>query len=87
MAFSTANPGAAGAEDMAQLKMLPNGRLGPIFSATVEATEEAIYNAVLKATTVESTRGMRHAIPIAAVRKILEKYNALNWDKTLRSRR
>ncbi|RLA26247.1 MAG: S58 family peptidase, partial [Gammaproteobacteria bacterium] len=36
---------------------LLNASMSPLFTATVEATEEAIYNAVLKATTVESSRG------------------------------
>ena len=51
--------------------------------ATAEATEEAIYNAIFKATTVTSSRGTREAVPIEDLVRILEKYNALNWDKTL----
>ncbi len=66
---------------------LVNESMSPLFAATAEATEEAIYNALFKATTIESSRGIRHAIPINAVREILEKYNALNWDKTLSPRR
>jgi D-aminopeptidase len=61
--------------------------MSPLFAATAEATEEAIYNALFKATTIESSRGTRHAISIIAVRKILEKYKVLNWDKTLSPRR
>ena len=66
---------------------LVNESMSPLFAATAEATEEAIYNALFKATTIESSRGTRHAISIIAVRKILEKYNVLNWDKTLSPRR
>jgi D-aminopeptidase len=66
---------------------LVNESMSPLFAATAEATEEAIYNALFKATTIESSRGTRHAIPIIAVREILEKYNVLNWDKTLSPRR
>jgi len=66
---------------------LVNESMSPLFAATAEATEEAIYNALLKATTIESSRGTRHAISIIAVRKILEKYKVLNWDKTLSPRR
>ena len=66
---------------------LINESMSPLFAATAEATEEAIYNALFKATTIESSRGTRHAIPIIAVREILEKYNVLNWDKNLAPRR
>ncbi|MFQ5547414.1 MAG: P1 family peptidase [Woeseia sp.] len=62
---------------------LVNDSMSPLFAATAEATEEAIYNAVFTATTVKSSRGARQAIPIDEVRAILEKYNALNWDRTL----
>jgi D-aminopeptidase len=66
---------------------LVNESMSPLFAATAVATEEAIYNALFKATTIKSSRGTRHAISIIAVRKILEKYNVLNWDKTLSPRR
>jgi len=62
---------------------LLNASMSPLFTATVEATEEAIYNAVLKATTVESSRGRLTEIPIEPLLEILEKYRVLNWDKTL----
>jgi D-aminopeptidase len=57
--------------------------MSPLFAATAEATEEAIYNAILKATTVSSARGTLEAIPLEEVRAILQKYNVLNWGKTL----
>ena len=44
---------------------LVNESMSPLFAATAEATEEAIYNAIFKATTVSSSRGTLHAIPIA----------------------
>lgn len=43
---------------------LPDGRLSPIFLATVEAVEEAVLNALFLATTVEGHRGRRRALPI-----------------------
>ena len=52
-----------------------NASMSPLFAATVEATEEAIYNALLKATTVESSRGRLEAISIDDVREVLEKFN------------
>jgi D-aminopeptidase len=62
---------------------LVNDSMSPLFAATAEATQEAIYNAILKATTVTSSRGTREAIPIDDVVRILEKYNALNWDESI----
>jgi D-aminopeptidase len=62
---------------------LVNAAMSPLFAATVEATEEAIYNAILRASTISSSRGKLTAIPVDRVREILQKYNALNWDKTL----
>lgn len=62
---------------------LVNESMSPLFAATAEATEEAIYNAILKATTVRSSRGVLEAIPLEAVSEILQKYNVLNWDRAL----
>ena len=57
--------------------------MSPLFAAAAEATEEAIYNAILKATTVSSSRGTLTAIPVDEVRQVLEKYNALGWDESI----
>ena len=62
---------------------LVNASMSPLFAAAAEATEEAIYNAILKATTVTSSRGTLEAIDIDAVKAILEKYNVLNWDQSI----
>ncbi len=62
---------------------LVNESMSPLFSATAEATEEAIYNAILKATTVSSKRGTLEALPLEETIEILKKYRVLNWDKTL----
>ncbi len=78
IAFSTANPGAAGAKDMAQLEMLPNGRLGPVFAATVEATEEAIINALVAAETIVGRDNHKVvALPHDDLRAVLRKYGRL----------
>ncbi len=78
MAFSTANPGAAGAKDLAQLKMLPNGRLGPVFQATVEATEEAIINAMMASETIVGRDDHKVvALPHDEVRAVMRKYGRL----------
>src|SRR6267143_1056983 len=52
IAFSTANPGAAAAGHVVDLKMLPNDQLDPVFAATVQATEEAVINAMVAAETM-----------------------------------
>ena len=62
---------------------LVNSSMSPLFLATVEATEEAIVNSLLKATTVASDRGMLEAIDIDAVREVLEHHKVTNWDETL----
>ena len=56
-------------------KHMADGRLGPLFQATIEATEEAILNSMLRATTVEGHRGNRaEALPIGLLREILAKH-------------
>lgn len=62
---------------------LVNASMSPLFAATAEATEEAIYNAILKATTITSVRGELQEVPVGEVVKILEKYNALNWQDNI----
>ena len=47
IAFSTANPNAAAAKSPVNVSMLPNDSLDPVFEATVQATEEAIINAMV----------------------------------------
>jgi len=78
IAFSTANPGAPGSADIVKLDMLPNDAVNPLFSATVQATEEAIVNAMIAAETMEGINGhVVHAIPHDRLRSILRKYNRL----------
>jgi D-aminopeptidase len=48
--------------------------LSPLFEMTLEATEEAVYNSLLRATTVESAIGKAQAIPLDRVREILAKH-------------
>jgi len=62
---------------------LSNASMSPLFAATAEATEEAIYNAIFKATTVTSSRGTLEAIPVEDLIRILEKYKVLEWDSTI----
>ena len=78
IAFSTANPNAARPAGIADLKMLPNNEMNELFSATVEAVEEAIVNAMVGA---ETMTGANHqtsvALPHEALRQVLKKYNRL----------
>jgi D-aminopeptidase len=57
VAFSTANAGAAAQADVAQVSMLSNQRISALFSATVQATEEAIVNALVAAQTMRGAGG------------------------------
>ena len=78
IAFSTANQGVSAAEGLPALKMLPNDRITPFFTATVQATEEAIVNALVAARTMEGYGGHRaNALPHDRLRAALEKYNRL----------
>jgi L-aminopeptidase/D-esterase-like protein len=78
IAFSTANPGAIHQKGLRQISMLPNGELDPIFLATVQATEEAIVNAMIAA---EDMKGVNNhfvpALPHDKLREVLKKYNRL----------
>ena len=74
LAFSTANAKTAAAESVQRVEMLPNARINALFYATVQASEEAILNAMLAAETMTGIDGLRvHALPhdrlIAALRK------------------
>lgn len=66
---------------------LVNASMSPLFAAAAEATEEAIYNAIFKATTVTSSRGTLKAIPIDDLKRILRKHDVLNWDVSLSPRK
>jgi L-aminopeptidase/D-esterase-like protein len=78
IAFSTANSGAAAADHVVDLKMLPNDKIDPVFAATVQATEEAIINAMVAAETMTGIENHRvRALPHDQLRAILKKYNRL----------
>jgi len=62
---------------------LPNDAMSPLFQAVAEATEEAIYNSLFKATTVTGRSMTVEALPIDRTLEVLRRYNALNQDRTL----
>jgi L-aminopeptidase/D-esterase-like protein len=83
LAFSTANPGAVSPKspqpnNVHQLTMLPNDSLDPIFLATVQATEEAVINAMVAAETMKGVNNREAiALPHDRLREALKKYNRL----------
>ena len=78
IAFSTANPGAISQSGPRQLTMLPNDSLDPVFLATVQATEEAVINAMVAAETMTGIDGHTViALPHDRLREVLKKYNRL----------
>jgi D-aminopeptidase len=75
LAFSTANPRAAYGRDTARVVMLPNERVSALFTATVQATEEAIVNAMLGAETMTGANDRRvYALPVDRLRTAMAKY-------------
>ncbi|HEY0762855.1 MAG TPA: P1 family peptidase [Pyrinomonadaceae bacterium] len=78
LAFSTANPGAANSSGTPSLTMLPNDRIDPLFQATIDATEEAVVNAMLAAETMTGADGIRvFGLPGDRVVAALRKYNRM----------
>ncbi len=78
IAFSTANPRASRPTGIAHLEMLPNDLMGPLFEATVQATEEAIINALVAAETMTGIDNHTAiAIPHDRLREVLRRYNRL----------
>ena len=75
IAFSTANANAATATDVAHVDMVPNGRMNPLFTATVQATEESILNALLAAETMTGVNDTRvYALPVDRLMAAMKKY-------------
>jgi L-aminopeptidase/D-esterase-like protein len=73
LAFSTANPGADG-DSLATVRMLPNARINGLFEGTIDATEEAIVNAMVAAETMTGADGYRvYALPTDQVLTLLRK--------------
>jgi L-aminopeptidase/D-esterase-like protein len=78
IAFSTANSGAAQRHEKRYLEMLPNDFLDSLLKATVQATEEAILNALIAAETMRGRNGnLVHALPHERLQAILKQYNRL----------
>jgi D-aminopeptidase len=82
IAFSTANAGAGLAQKVSAVQMLPNEQIDALFEATVQATEEAVVNAMVAAKTMSGIDGHTvEALPHDRLREVLKKYNRLNTVK------
>jgi D-aminopeptidase len=78
IAFSTANPDAGRTSGLLNVAMLPNDEMNPLFEATVQATEEAIVNAMVGAETMTGFAGHTViALPHERLQQVLGKYNRL----------
>ena len=78
LAFSTANPGAFRRGGTSTIQMMSNDDMNFLMDATVDATEEAIINAMIAAKTMTGANGSTvFAIPHDQVRDILKKYGRL----------
>ena len=76
IAFSTANSGAGARTGIQKTEMLPNDQMSALFLATVQATEEAIINALVAAETMSGINGnTKHAIPHDRLQQAMKKYN------------
>jgi L-aminopeptidase/D-esterase-like protein len=75
IAFSTANPRSSVDTGTVKVDMLPNARINALFYATVQATEEAIINAMLAAETMTGVNDNRvYALPVDRLREVMRKY-------------
>jgi D-aminopeptidase len=82
VAFSTANAGAAKTTGTVALTMLPNDETNPLFEATVDATEEAIVNAMVAAETMRGRDGNTViALPHDRLRETLRRFQRLAEDR------
>jgi D-aminopeptidase len=65
-----------GESSPASRTLLPTDGVSPLFQAALEATEEAVYNSLLKATTVTSAVGTADALPVDRVRALVKQFHA-----------
>jgi D-aminopeptidase len=78
IAFSSANRSAWSRGAIAQADILPNDLMDPVLKATVQATEEAVINALVGAETMTGRDGnTAHAIPHDRLREVLRRYGRL----------
>jgi len=59
------------------VEVVRNDWMSPLFQATIDATEEAIYNSLLRAETVRGYRGVVRALPVDSTLAILKRHGAI----------
>lgn len=79
IAFSTSpdvriDPG----QSLRSVRLLSNDAMSPLFLAVIEATEEAVYNSLFRATTMKGNNRTIEALPVDETLKILRKYGKIN---------
>jgi L-aminopeptidase/D-esterase-like protein len=75
LAFSTAPTFAESGRQVATVKMLAEQAIDPVYEATVDATEEAIVNAMVAAHTMTGADGYRvPALPHKELREVLARH-------------
>ena len=78
LAFSTANRLPGSDSPVAELEVLDDEAITPLYQATIEATEEAVLNALTTATTMTGRDGNRvHALPLDRLVEVMRKYGRL----------
>jgi len=78
LAFSTAPTGKPDARGVASVGMLQDDHIDPVYEAAVQATEEAIINAMLAAQTMTGADDLRvPALPHDGLREVLRKFGRL----------
>jgi D-aminopeptidase len=78
IAFSTANADAGQSGPATRVTMMSNDNMSGLFQATVEATEEAVINAMVAARDMTGDRGhLVKALPHAELREVLRRYGRL----------
>ena len=80
IAFSTAQQVRVMTQDKSltrHFEVMTNDAMSPIFEAVIEATEEAVYNSILRATTTTSNGHTVQALPIEQTKEILKKYGVV----------
>jgi len=78
IAFSTAESvRRAPARAPRSVTDLPNDAMSPLFQAVAEATEEAVYNSLFKATTTTAGTTTVEALPLGRTVEVLRKYGTI----------
>jgi D-aminopeptidase len=78
IAFSTAPELRISRNKKANVTLLSNETMSPLFLAVIEATEEAIYNSLFRATTTTGKGHTVEALPIDRTLEILRRHSALS---------